>query len=535
VALESRLADFVRRFPNDPGTDRARVLLTWLLIDRGDLAQADEALTPALSGPESTTRDHARLLRAAWLTRRGQPAEALRLLEPLDGKLIGQDVTRLYWRERARAALEARRWRLLVESLRAWLDTGAHGQERLREHAAQSLAQIPSHALVRLLEEQTQKRAGPASGTQAWMERAMTDRLARAALEAADARLARQLLEVAPSWLRATPQGAQLTELARVGAGEARVAGRTLGVVVEEEDPDARRRSSQVVAGVVEALGMGRGERDLPVRLVVRENRGDMGATLAALAGEGASVLIGGVDERGARVALTFAEERRVPVMVLTDPAERARELAYGFVLGASASREKALLDAALVARGLERLELVGEAGFSCRSRPSHPGATRFPVASWQRDGVQGVVLLGDAQCARQLLNDARSAGKALPLGLGLEASQILFEVGAGQRLGLSAGVYPGGAEPATVGWYELLGRDAARLARAALAVVPEDTEVDGEAVRAHLERARNALAEARAELETTGAQGFAGQRVLRREIRVVEAPQAPGGARREE
>src|SRR5690606_27613312 len=194
--LETRLAAFVRRYPNDPGTHRARVLLAWVQLERGQLDEAERSLQPALEAPESATRDHAQLVRAALLTRRGRPVEALGVLEPLHGKLIGQEVTSLYGRERVRAALEARRWRLLVDALTAWLESSAHGQERVRQRAAQSLAQVPSHALLRLLEEQTERRGVKRSAAETFMVRAMTERLTRVALETEDARLARRLLEI---------------------------------------------------------------------------------------------------------------------------------------------------------------------------------------------------------------------------------------------------------------------------------------------------------------------------------------------------
>lgn len=529
--LETRLAAFVRRYPNDPGTHRARVLLAWVQLERGQLDEAERSLQPALEAPESATRDHAQLVRAALLTRRGRPVEALGVLEPLHGKLIGQEVTSLYGRERVRAALEARRWRLLVDALTAWLESSAHGQERVRQRAAQSLAQVPSHALLRLLEEQTERRGVKRSAAETFMVRAMTERLTRVALETEDARLARRLLEIAPAWLRASPEGEPLALLAHSGAREARIAGRTLGVVLEEGDALTRRRSAQVVAGIVEALDMGRAERDSAVRLVVRESRGNMVATLSALAGEGASVLVGGVDDLGATTALLFAEERRVPVLALSDPAQKPRERRYGFVVGASTEHEQSLLAKALNERGVQRPFVVGGSGFSCEARPAYPGGPRFPVASWVREGTRGLLILGDASCAREIAREVQSSARGqLTLAYGLEASRLLFDEGPPGALGLSAGVYPGGAEPASSDWYHLLGRDVARLAQAALAVVPEDTDVDGEAVRAHLDRARNALRGARADLETSEHRGFGAEQVLPRRIEVIEAPSAAPG-----
>lgn len=528
--LAPRLKSSVRRYPNDPGTHRARILLAWIELEQGELDVAERTLEPALEASRGSTLDHARLVHAALLTRRGKPTEALDILEPLRGKLVGQEIVRLYGRERSRAALEARRWRLLIAALTQWLEESPQGQEWVRRRVLSSLAEVPSHALMRVVEDRLNEVNRDPSAVERWMERAMLEHLSRTALATSDSRLARQLLQVAPGWLRASPAGDQLTYLIREGPREARVAGRTLGLVVEEEGWVARSRSAQLVAGVVEALGMGRAEGSSAVRLVVRENRGSMGATLAALAGEGASVLIAGVEEVGASVALAFAEERRVPVIVLVDPAQRPQELSYGFVLGVAPAAARSLLEEAFAKAGVERPQLIGEEGFACDARPSYPGAPRFPFGAWQREGGSGVLVLGDAACARQAAQEARSVAKGMRFGLGLEASHALFGGMPEGTWGVGAGSYPGGAGRVSPPWFELLGRDAARLGQAALAVVPEDVNVDGEAVRAHLERARDALLGARQALETTAAPGFARNHVIQRELRLLQVDGTLGG-----
>src|SRR5690606_19216558 len=112
---------------------------------------------------------------------------------------------------------------------------------------------------------------------------------------------------------------------------------------------------------------------------------------------------------------------------------------------------------------------------------------------------------------------------------LGLESSQVIHQGMPEGSWGVGAGSYPGRAGDPSAPWFELLGRDAARLGQAALAVVPEDVNVDGDAVRAHLERARDALLEARQPLETTTARGFAGKQVIARELRLLEGSAAAG------
>src|SRR5690606_17643890 len=77
VNLAPRLKRFVRRYPNDPGTHRARVLLAWIELEQGELDAAERTLQPALEGASGSTLDHARLVHAALLTRRGKASEAL--------------------------------------------------------------------------------------------------------------------------------------------------------------------------------------------------------------------------------------------------------------------------------------------------------------------------------------------------------------------------------------------------------------------------------------------------------------------------
>ncbi len=556
--LSPRFHAFIRRYPNDPGTLRARVLCAWIEMDKEQLDAASRTLAPALAAPESANRDRARVVKAGVLSRTGKPEEALELLSPLRGKLVGDEFIELYGRERVRAALGARRWRLVVSALTEWLGETTRRPDRVHESARVALAAVPSHALVRFLEEETpgesqegiDRHTGQPEPTRSkeknekidaaekWVQRAAVEQLTKAALRDQDPRLARQVLDVAPSWLRASEDGDRLAVLAASGAVEARIEGRTLGFVFSDRDPTTRRRSADASSGAVDALGLGRGQPETDVRFVVREGRDDLTTALAGLAGEGASVLIAGVDDASASVALTFAENKQVPVIVLVDPPDRPEKLKYGFVLGTSLAEERRLLEEELKRRGSAANVLVGPGGVSCDTEPAYPGGPRFPVLAWQRDAFGGVIVLGDRACADAVARETRAQRYSPLLALGLDAAPVTASSQAALgRILLQADAKepaPGGKRPS---WYELLGRDAARLAKKALEALPPDTAVDPELVHAHLERATAALGAAKASLESTQASGFGGSQVLPRTLRVVteNASSQKNGARQVE
>jgi hypothetical protein len=537
VTLAPRFEDFLRRYPNDPGALRIAVLYGWVEMEQGRLAQAERVLSPALTAPESANRDRARVVQAAVLTRRGKPESALELLTPLRGKLVDEDFSELFGQERVKAALLARRWRLVVSALTEWLGETTRRPERVHESARRALSQVPSHALLRLLSEEApeddeeleedDERLGNRTEAQEekkrqaeiWVERSVIEQLSRTALRDQDPRLARQLLTLAPSWLRASDEGDRLAVLAASGGFDARIEGRTVGFVYSEHDALARRRSADASSGIVEALGLGRGQGAGDVRFVMRESRGDLTGALSALAGEGASILVAGVDDASATVALAFAEGKQVPVLVLADPADRTQGLKYGFVVGASLAQERHVLTEELARHGARAAVVVGPGGVGCDTEPAFPGGPRFPVLAWQRDAYDGVVVLGDGACADEVLRETRAARYTPLLGLGLDAAR-----GRRRSSGSQSAIVlqPETAAPSGASWYQLLGRDAARLAQVALAALPVETAVERDAVRLHLDRARSALAQARATLESTSAQGFGGAQVLPRKLRAL-------------
>jgi hypothetical protein len=85
------------------------------------LDSATEILKPILRGSPGPARDEAEVILAAIENRRGNHQGALDLLAPLEGKLLSREARDQFARERTNAAIAARRWRLAVDSMIAWL------------------------------------------------------------------------------------------------------------------------------------------------------------------------------------------------------------------------------------------------------------------------------------------------------------------------------------------------------------------------------------------------------------------------------
>jgi hypothetical protein len=109
-----------------------------------------------------------------------------------------------------------------------------------------------------------------------------------------------------------------------------------------------------------------------------------------------------------------------------------------------------------------------------------------------------------------------------LAAALGLEAAVAFRTVRARPLLIAATGRYPERTPPG-VGWFSVLGADAARIAASALESVPVERTRDDAAVRRFHDKTRRALATASAALESSSETGFSGGRVLSREIDAVE------------
>jgi hypothetical protein len=131
---------------------------------------------------------------------------------------------------------------------------------------------------------------------------------------------------------------------------------------------------------------------------------------------------------------------------------------------------------------------------------------------------VDALLVLGDADCARDLAAELAQARDPLLLALGLDAGAIapVLDV---PVLVPSTKAFP--FSPSG-GWYEGLGHDAGALVTGALEALPSAGVARQAEVDALHTRARDALASAQADLWTSEQRGFAGARVLERQFTII-------------
>jgi hypothetical protein len=545
LGLQHEISDYLVRYAADDSARVARVYLAWIRIEQGRLAEARAAIEAVTHGPTGSAHDSALITQAAILTREGRADAALELLRPLRGRIVDARERLLYGEEIVRAALAGRHHAEAVAYLLDWL-AFAPAEDR---YAVQTLIEarlerVPPTPLERSLRELD---AAAAAGTETsslapardWLRKAVRSRLTRLALESRDGALARRLLDSAAPADRRGDQGALLERIAKSSTVVPRVAGRAVGLLLTLRDSTTRRRSAHAVAGLSRALGLPRSNSDPNAVRLITGDDGESGGLehgLAALAGEGAAVLIAGVDQASAEEAQRYAEAASIPVILLHAPKAPPRSGGFSFVLGTAVGDEDGILSAALSEQGLKAGVRVGPGGLSCDDRPPTAGEPRFGSARAKAEDPGSLLLLGDAACARDAIAELGSRKARPVLAFGLECAELFLQLDAPQRqLAASTGSFPWRAKTApdsmrrwkaTSGaapsWYEVLGRDAGQLATAVLASFPLDRVDDARAVTNLHDRAQDELAKVAVELWSSERRGFAGSRRLERSIVVV-------------
>jgi branched-chain amino acid transport system substrate-binding protein len=354
-ALEQPLRDFIRRYPSDDLGRPARVYLAWILIQRKELTAARELVARARSGPAGSVQDFAVVTDAAILIRMGKPDAALELLVPLQGKIIDPTERLVFGEQLVQAALGGRRWRRAVDSMLDWLaEAPPENRENVQAAIERLLSRIPVLALERALISLDQQssaadQASARAPAREALRKALRSYLVRVALDRHDPELARRLIDSGPPTLRRGDTGAALLQLASSGAVAARVAGRTVGLLLSLASPATQRRSAEVAFGLSRALGLPAPvSRPDVVRLLTRDDGAGLEAALSGLAGDGAAILVAGVDAPSARAASAFAETAGIPVVVLHHLAD-VSTTGYTFVLGVDLGVTTDLLEQALV------------------------------------------------------------------------------------------------------------------------------------------------------------------------------------------
>jgi len=300
----------------------------------------------------------------------------------------------------------------------------------------------------------------------------------------------------------------------------------------------------------VDALRLTGDEKD-GVRLTTRDERDPTRTELGllALASQGASILIAGLDPAQATVAARFAQRTHLPVILLSSLAPGTSPELPAFVLGEGGDRASVALAAALVSRGAHTIAPVGglapegvsHARFveatSCTAEMVQVGAPLFPVEGWRAARVDALLILGDAACAVQAVAMAAEPRSAVGrMAIGLEAAEIAAEPTRVPLLVATAGAFPlrrGDVASPMFGFQRrhgspptfaaALGHDAAVLARSAARALPLDRTEDPTEVDRRHRMVVEALGAAEGDLWSTGARGFATRASIARDVSVIE------------
>ena len=307
------------------------------------------------------------------------------------------------------------------------------------------------------------------------------------------------------------------------------------------------------------------------IRLVTRDDEGSADRTevsLDELVGDGAALVIAGLDEQTAARALRWGDNHAVPVIGLVapdgdDPDRDAPRTpaSFGFLLGERRTRVMAALArgapslvstaAAPVADASELALFAPQGGplagllfgppVSCDMPAARAGEARFPLAQWEMTRTHGWVVSGSPECAADLVGELSAVRARGIVGLALEAASLPAHAPSLRVTTVHAGVVPYAApgDPredelrrfsaalGRMGWWSALGRDAATLARAALLKLPVDSVTDAHAVADRRAHARDAIAAARARLWTTEASGWEDGRNIKRSLCTIDVPPA--------
>lgn len=532
--LEPSARAFLKAHPDDGRAPLVRIYLALVLMDQNRLAEARRVLGPLEQTPVGTTRDFAHVAKAALLLSEGKPKASRLELEPLRGKLIDAGERLLYGELLVKSALAEDHLADAVLDMRWWLNEVepsdvAEVQGRVQGYLQRFDRGELEQARAWLVRDKSSRQASQA--IDAWLEQQLTQLLVHSAVRDQDSALARRLLKSASTEIGDATTRDTLRQLATGGELTRRIVGRTIGLVLSLGTPRTRVRSSQLSAGVTQALGLPQAASDPDtVKLLVENDAEGMEAALGSLAGAGASILIAGVDEQGAAQAATFAETAAIVVIVATHVEGGADDWEYAFSVGEPLETQRSVLEGALRREGSRHwVEVNWEAGgASCANQLGSAGSTRFPVAQWRRSGADALLLLGDERCSLDVIEEVRGS-RRFKFALGLESAVLLAEAEAsGTTIFVRAGTFPPdiGASPGEASaadrWYEALGRDAARLAQSALAPFPSETVDDARIVAELHTRARDRLLSTTVKLETSHQDGFAGQHQLPRELRPV-------------
>jgi hypothetical protein len=546
LALERPLTQFVQRHPSDPRGRWARIYLAWISLQRGQLEVAERWLALAEPGAAGAATDLREVVAASLQLAHGHAEDAYRKLLLLEGRLIDSDDRLLCLDQLVLAAQASAHFREAVtHMLELAVQAARRHRERMWRLLEPRLASIPLPVLEASLptlstsiSQSPSVRPAERAAAVEWMRRQILQLLSRSALTQQDVELAQRLVATPAAGSSNEAEKSELLLLATQGGLAPTILGRTLGLALQLGEPSLTQRSIDVASGVAVSLELlATEQRGGEIVLQTRDVQGaGMGATLARLASDGATLLAAGLDPSSARAAANFAAERGIPVLLLHEPEDNGTKLpASAYVIGAADAQVNQVLLSALQRR-TDEVIAVGSPESPC------PGDDDKLLA---RLGVldgstrrYGLAFEGSADCARGVLAELGGSTRRWTIGLGLNALLALdgglssahevWAVGAGRLpyfegsrdAELAAWFERKGRAP---GWYEALGRDVARFAQSALPASPATPVVDPESVARMQRRVSAGLVAAKLpQLWTSDADAFDAERHLPREFRAL-------------
>lgn len=529
--LEQRFRDFLEQYPRDELRRPARVYLGWLLIQKGELVEARELISEATNGPSGVAQDFALVAEAALLTHHGQGDLAMKLLRPLQGKIIDPIERFLATEQLVHSAMSAH---YHVEAMLYSIDWVEQAPERDRDQvraaALSMLHRVPRAKLERALltlepqSDDPDKEQAPARyAEKLWLYDAISRRLAGIAIEAQDIELAQRVLTHSPAVARDGEDPEELVRLATGGEKGLRFSSRTVGLLLTTEIPLDRTRSSEVAAILRASLPA----EDFDVHF--REDDGSSTRqALNDLAAGGAALIVAGLSTASASRVANYAQRAKIPILLLEKPQQ---EDSVAFTLGISTETEEAILFSA-------RPPKVNAATIQIRAADCADENRAFSTAEWQKASVKSIMLLGDARCARELLDQLAERGFWPELRFGLHASSARNQAKHISAGFIQAGYFPGSASaPADLSafvaargrsptWAETLGHDAAKVAEETLGALPAMSSSDVPAIEGFYLKIQQALlAYSSSALWSSEAASFDSHRQL---VRVLSYKQPP-------
>jgi len=592
-ALRRMIERFLIDYPTDGLVPVASISLALVAMAAGDFVHADAELGRTEGLAPGRAHDLWTTARARELRLRGDAEGALALLGPLVGKNVDPLGRLIFEEELTLAAIATGRDYEAISYMDAWLRASAE-EDRTRVFARVSeiVEHLPIDVLVGALGVMRAQRASLGYGID--IERILSDRLVREATTSGNAELALMLLDPHAAAIPITGDaGLALGQVATSRRGLNVVAGRTIGLLLPT-GASLRDESADVLRGVTWALGLPAGVRSLPasheapleshgpateacaapvdapelsepqasdgVHLVTRNDTGEADSTeigLDELAGEGAAIVLAGLDGPSAARATRWAEGHRVAVIILAPTEAVAAASPFVFSLGAPRSEVvRALAKAApglttgSVAPVIDASEVdgypanLGAAGLrlappvTCDAPTARADDPRFPLRQWDLSTNRVWLVSGAGRCAGDLAVELGAAHTLGTMALTLEAARLLPHIPGLRVVTAQAGVVPvgGSGDPRAdevrrfsealgpLSWWAALGRDAATLARAALLTLPTDLVTASEAVAERRGLGRERLSLARAHLWSTESAGWADAGPMRRTVCALDA-----------